>query len=290
MRRWIGLIAVAGAAWAQENSAAFEAVSVKPWVDGTMLTWCGCQGGPGSNDPGRIECRYVTLRLLLSRAFGVRNQEAVGPGWIDDVRFNIDARLPTGAKKEQVAEMYRRMLAERFHAEMHSEKRLVPGYALTLGKGGIKLHEAAPETPADDAPRPPGPLPKGPDGFVQLRPSSFAGGAVVLYNSGHAKLQASGITMAQLADSVGGQLDKIVADETELSGKYDVTLYWAPQADQPGASRRESGGGGVGVEASGPEADMYSALEQQAGLKLVAKKIERRVAVLDRAEKVPVEN
>src|SRR5215469_16227229 len=115
MRRFVGLIAFVVAAGAQESGPSFEAVSVKPWVQGTMLSWSGCQGGPGSSDPGRIECRYVTLRVLLSRAFGVKNQETFGPAWIDDLRFNVDAKLPAGAKREQVPGMYRQMLVERFH-------------------------------------------------------------------------------------------------------------------------------------------------------------------------------
>ena len=85
MKWLVGLVALT--AWAQ--GGAFEAVSVKPWIEGTPLQWSGCQGGPGSNDPGRIECRYVTLRVLVSRAFGMKSQETFGPAWMDDVRFNV---------------------------------------------------------------------------------------------------------------------------------------------------------------------------------------------------------
>src|ERR1700758_747496 len=68
---------------------AFHAVSIKPFPEGSGISMSGCMGGPGTETPARITCEYVTLKTLLMRAYGVRNQEISGPGWIDSTHFNL---------------------------------------------------------------------------------------------------------------------------------------------------------------------------------------------------------
>jgi uncharacterized protein (TIGR03435 family) len=296
----ITLFALAcGRAFAQadDSSIAFEAASIKPFAEGSTITMSGCLGGPGSDDPGRINCEYTTLKMLLMRAYQVKSQEIFGPGWLDSAHFNITAKLPQGATKEQVPVMFRNLLAERFKLALHHENRALPVYSLTVAKGGLKIKESA-QAPAaaasDDAQPAGGSPPIGKDGFPILRPATIAGGPITLYRQGRARLQASNTKLATLAEALSRQLDRVVTDETGLAGKYDITLNWTPEATEPGGRPRQAASvrpeATASQEESTPEPDLFAAVEQQLGLKLVSKKIPRDTLVIDRAEKVPTEN
>jgi uncharacterized protein (TIGR03435 family) len=278
------LILAAGCAFAQS----FEAASIKPFPADTPIQMSGCMGGPGAGDPVRITCEYTTVKMLLMRACQVKAQEIAGPGWLDTEHFNIAAKVPEGATREQVGAMFRKLLAERFGVVVHREARMLPGYALTAAPGGVKIKEAgeAAAPAAEEEPRR-GPPPTGSDGFPVLRASLIASGPVTLFRNGRARLQGGRMTLQQLADSLAGQLDQVIVDETGLSGKYEMTLYWTPRVGTMGARPVPAT---AAEEASAPDADLYSAVKQQLGLMLVAKKIQRDVVVVDKAEKVPTEN
>lgn len=291
MRRFapIAILAVGcGVVFAQQpdSTTAFEAASLKPWPESTMLSWSGCQGGPGSSDPGQVECRYATVRMFMTRAYGVRSQEVFGPDWIDTERFNLLAKLPPGAGKEQLKLMYQNFLAERFKLVVHHETRPLPAYILTVAKSGLKIKEGVQLAP-DEAPRSGNAGPKiGDDGFPILRPSQYQGGAVTLFRQGKARMLGGNVTMATFAQTLSGQMDRIVTDETGLPGKYDLVLNWTPESTELGGHARE----GASQDAKEPAADMVAAIEQQLGLKLVSKKVNCNVLVIDRGEKTPTEN
>jgi uncharacterized protein (TIGR03435 family) len=273
-----------GAAQTAGEKMAFEAASIKPFPEGTAIQFSGCMGGPGSSDPGRVRCEYVTLQQLLMQAYQVKAQEITGPAWLDGAHFNVTAAVQPGATRDQQREMFRSLLAERFQVVMHREKRPIPGYALTVSKGGLKMKESDPPGPqADDAPAS-GPPKQGADGFPILRKASITGAPVILYRQGRARLQGLNVAMRQLADSLSYQLDRIVVDETGLTGKYDITLNWTPEASEPGGRQAAA------REDSGPEPTAFMALEQQLGIKVVAKKVEREIVVVDGASKTPTEN
>lgn len=299
MRRVIALAVLAcGGAFAQPDDPAitFEAASIKPFPEGALMMMSGCMGGPGSDDPGRIKCEHVTLKMLLMRAYRVKNQEIFGPGWLDTAHFNLDLKVPQGATKEQVSIMFRNLLAERFQLALHRENRTIPGYALTVAKGGLKIKPPAPPDPAAGSEEPPagGKLPIGKDGFPILRRSVIASGAIILYRDGRARLQAGSTTLAALADAFSNQLDRVVVDETGVEGKYEILLYWTPDTTEPGGRQRLTPSDGANPnalpEASTPSVDLFTAVEQQLGLKLVARKVPRDTVVVDRAEKTPTEN
>jgi uncharacterized protein (TIGR03435 family) len=283
-----------GPAFSQPDGRAltFEAASIKPFPEGTPRAMSGCLGGPGSDDPGRINCEYATLRMFLMRAYQVKNREIFGPGWMDSVHFNLTAKVPTGASKDDSAAMFRNLLAERFHVELHRENRILPAYSLTVAKGGVKMKEWSSDASSTDEPPPGGKLPTGKDGFPILRRSSLAGGPIILYRMGRARLQADGSTTSALAMALTNQLDMIVTDETGLTGKYEMILYWTPDTVEVGGAQRPraTGSGPESLTAQDPTVDLFAALEQQLGLKLVSKKVSRDVLVIDRADKVPTEN
>jgi len=280
------LVSIAGRAPAQQST--FEAVSIKPFPEGTPIMMSGCVGGPGSDDPGQIKCEYMTLKMLLMRAYKVRNQEIFGPGWIDSTRFNILAKVPQGATGDEVRAMFGNLLAERFKVALHHETRPMTAYSLVVAKNGprLKEYDAAAVASADDGPPPGGKLPTGDDGFPILRRSVIASGPIILYRQGRARLQAGNAKIARLAEALSNQLDQTVTNETGLTGSYDITLYWTPDPTESGGRTPAS----APQEASAPETSLFAALEQQLGLKLVAKKAPHDTLVIDRAEKTPVEN
>src|SRR5262249_51705625 len=100
-------VACAAALAQDDPTMVFEAASVKPIPEGTPRTMSGCLGGPGSDDPGRINCEYASLKMLLMRAYQMKTQQIVGPAWLDEVHFNINATVRHGATKEQLNQMYR---------------------------------------------------------------------------------------------------------------------------------------------------------------------------------------
>jgi uncharacterized protein (TIGR03435 family) len=304
-----------------ETSPTFEVASVKPAapITGNRIMVM-MRGGPGSPDPGQITYTNVTVKNVLMNAYGVKGFQLSGPGWLDSERFDIVAKVPRGATKEQFMVMLQNLLAERFKLTLHREKKDLPMYALVVGKNGPKMKESV-EEPAPkegDAPKAGGAAADGPlaeggmrkltmgkDGFPVLPPSSGGRGATaMMFMNGNARMTANGQTMSGLAEMLSGQFDLPVEDMTGLTGKYDFTLTFAPEGGglgmkmammAPPHDAPPSGDGGPGMPAaSTPDSQsspsLMTALQEQLGLKLEQRKGPVDLLVIDHLEKTPVEN
>jgi uncharacterized protein (TIGR03435 family) len=291
---YIAYVASVSACASGQSLGTFDAAVIKPFAEGALMTGSGCTGGPGAGDPGRVTCEHVTLKMLLMRAYQAKAQEIIGPSWLDGAYFNIVATVPRGATREDVPIMFRNLLAERFKVVTHREPRLLPGYAITVGKGDIKavVASAAAAAPgAADAAG--GKLSIGTDGFPILPPSALAAGPMILFSHGRARLQASGATVAQLAEALTRQLGRVVVDETGLGGSSVRRLSWARGAAAPGARPTQAPGAGSEDRTPDPtarDADIIGAMDEQLGLKLAPKPLPREVIVVDKAERIPTEN
>ncbi len=129
-----------------EPKLEFEVASVKasapPAGNGTIRL--GQQGGPGSSNPGRVTYAFSTIRDLMVDAYGIgRSQITGGPNWLHSERFDIVAKAPAGATKEQVKVMLQNLLAERFKLTLHHENKELSMYALVVGAKGHKLKDSA---------------------------------------------------------------------------------------------------------------------------------------------------
>ena len=250
------------------DTLTFEVASVKPAAPptpGRMMM--GIRGGPGTSDPGQATFSNVTQRMLLAEAYGVQDYQISGPGWLDTERYEIVAKVPKGATKEQYRVMLQNLLAERFHLTLHHETKELPRYELVVAKGGPKLKEAAaPAQPqsADDpaakdgtgtasaAPPPPPPPPDaglgpppgggapprmlmGKDGFPKLPPGMGRGGVIMMMTPAGARMIGSGQPMSKLADALARQLGRPVVDQTGLKGSYDFTLEFNPEGSTGGS-------------------------------------------------------
>src|SRR5580704_6851921 len=106
-----------------------------------------------------MSCGFALMKELLMRAFGVKNLQISGPGWLDTERYDIIAKVPPGTTLEQANLMLRNVLVERFGLAFHRETKDMPVYELTLGKGAPELKESA----TDSTDRPSIALAPGPD-------------------------------------------------------------------------------------------------------------------------------
>jgi uncharacterized protein (TIGR03435 family) len=251
------------------------------------------------NQPGRYVATNVSVRLLIRNAYQLQDfQITGGPGWLASDRFDINAKVPDefrtmtppapGSGPGPLALMIRALLAERFKLVVHNETKESPIYALILARSDGKLGPQLKQSDVDCAAMfgagrgrggpmpPPGPPPPGermPCG-VRIGPGNMAVGAG---------------TMAQFANSLGMFAGRIVLDRTGLAGNWDIDLTWTPD-NLP----RPAGAGdppplinGVAVDPNGPS--LFTAVQEQLGLKLDSQRGPVELLVIDRAEK-PVED
>jgi uncharacterized protein (TIGR03435 family) len=152
---------------------------------------------------------------------------------------------------------------------------------LLVAKNGLKLKESAAEQVNE-----PGRVP--------------GGVTMMMAPGGRMKMVANGTTIPKLTDALGMQLDRPIVDMTELTGTYDITLEFAPDpaimqakmaamgVQQP--PPQEAGGPGAGSADNGPLATIFTALPEQLGLRLEARKGPVELLVIDSVEKTPTEN
>jgi uncharacterized protein (TIGR03435 family) len=287
---------------------AFEVASVKPGTEpkpvdmgGGRMAFraAGCTGGPGTSDPGRLTCQNTTLANLVSIAYNLKRYQFASsfPGWMEEAHFDVIAKIPAGATREEVRLMEQNLLAERFKLAVHFDKKEMQVFELTIGKNGPKLKESppTPDQPADGGPS----MPSGPgklehdkDGFVVMPRRS--GGLSMSMRNGRIRIQANDQTMEQFASLLTNQLGKPVTDLTGLTGKYDITLTCSSEGMGMMSVRTGSPGAADATAPPAPDAEpaptLMEAVQQQLGLKLEQKKGTVDILVVDHADKTPVEN
>lgn len=259
----------------------FEVASVKPApppASGSFVP--PIRGGPGTNDPERITYGHASLKYLLINAYNVKEYQISGPGWIDTKLYEISAKLPPGATKEQLRVMLQSLLAERFKLKLHRETREFSGYELVVGKNGSKLKESLEAPPVDDPKA--YDLTPDKDGFPRVPPGV---GMMGLATRACMCARQTGrmASLSQLTDALGAWLDnRPVVDKTGLTAKYDFKLEFfhdGPAGTAPAGADPQ----GIGAP------DLLTAIQQQLGLKLELKKVPLDVLVIDSVEQ-PSEN
>jgi len=264
----IGLV-VAPRIHAQAETARpqFEVTSVKPSLPvANKPVFVGMISGPK-----RFSASHETLVDLIGKAYGLDHWRiSGGPAWISEDRFDVIATLPQGTPREQIPLMLQRLLAERFGLVVAREKRMSRVYALVEAKGGLKLKAVDPESPS-----PPGTSP----GAISSAPLVFGRNAALGICCGLAKLNK--VSMARFAALLSAQTDRPVVDETGIQGVFNVSLIWSPDDL---ASRPEEG---AAVSPTG--SSIYTAVQEQLGLRLEPRTAPLEYLVIERAEK-PSEN
>jgi uncharacterized protein (TIGR03435 family) len=243
---------------------------------------------------GRLNLPCSSLRALIRIAYGdvfvgasinSRRTEALGgPGWLDTDRYSLSAKAEGKASTaEMMGIMLKTLLEDRFKVKVHKESRETPVYILTVAKSNPNLQPSKEGscTPIDVnnlaamVPRPGEPRPK----YCGTGGSRFGG-------SGVGMTDWYGVTMAEFAGRMlSSQVDRPVIDKTGLTGRFDVhvefvsdyavsgpiTLNGVPLSQAPSA------------DPTGPT--IFTALQEQLGLKLSPAKSPVEVIVVDGAEK-----
>ena len=309
----LAVVFSAGAAAQNEANPEFEAVSIKvappPTGFGIRVMM---RGGPGSDDPGRLDWNNVALREMITQAFNIKQYQIQGPDWLGNQRFDIVGKIPQGTTREQYRLMIQNMLKDRFGLVFHRETKEHAALALVVAKGGPKLKDSDPNdnsgftpmmmrgpdgveraTAPPPPPPPPGAAGRGPDGGAGRGPGAAGRGGMMFSGPGH--FQAKKMGMDGLVNMLSNLTGKPVVDETGLKGNYDFTVEYAPETVEGlagfGPVPPPPGGEGRGPGASEPTGlSIYAAVQQQLGLKLDPKKLPLESIVIDRIEKMPTEN
>jgi uncharacterized protein (TIGR03435 family) len=225
-------------------------------------------------DSAQVDIAGHTLPDLIALAFHVTWDHVVGPKWMADARFNIFAKLPQGASKDQVPEMLQALLAERLKLAIHHEQRAVPIYALLADPAALKLQESAKD---DSQPIPCNSTP--PAGHHVCHKVSMA----LLAN------QLTGIARMSLAAPSGvisWAIDRPVVDMTGLKGLYDFSLDYGLVGGSGAVGRAGNDDAQTDVRV---EMSIVAALKK-VGLKLDPRKVPFDHIIVDHVEKTPTEN
>jgi uncharacterized protein (TIGR03435 family) len=232
----------------------FEVASVKP-ADPEG------RGGRISFPNGTFTATGITARNCILLAYDIPTfQLAGGPSWVGDQRYDIVAKMAAGEVKaprdpERMPQMraaLQALLADRFQLVIHRENKLIPAYALVVAKSGFKLKKAD-------------------DGQAD-------------FSSNRGKFTAHKISMELLARNLSGILSSPVVDMTGIKGVFDLPLEWTPdEVQSPVKAGGEAGGAAEPGAPTGPS--IFTALQEQLGLKLETQKAPVETIVIDRIEK-----
>jgi uncharacterized protein (TIGR03435 family) len=242
-----------------------------------------------STNAGRFSATNFPVRQLLQNMFRLQPAQLIGgPDWLGD-RYDIVGRIPEGVSPARQGEMLRALFADRFKMVTHTETRDMPIYALVMARSDSRLGPKLSLTKNDctanqgRGSRAGGPPPAGPPAMPQpgSRPPCGTYGAP-------GALSAGGITMARLAELLSGTAGRTVVDRTGLAGFYEFDLTYTPD-------QIPSAGGGPGpglppgvppppsIDPNGPS--LFTALQEQLGLKLDSTRGPVEVTVIDRLER-----
>ena len=258
----------------------FEVASVKPnhSVVTRPVVWFR---------PGRLTVTGATLKLLIPIAYHIEDyQVSGGPTWINSERYDIEAkepdvvtqelqRLPPDQRYERGRLLLRSLLSDRFMLRVSDTTKELPIFALVVAKKGPKIQEAKPGDPYSNGI-------KGPDGvatrgMMRLRPGEFT---------------AQAIPIASLVTMLTQLLSRTIQDRTALKGNYDVHLQWNPDLSTTEIFQSPSVASPGVDTVPAPDSSglsIFTAIQEQLGLKLESTKGPVEVLVIDHIER-PSEN
>lgn len=254
----------------------FDVASIKLAAPGQRGTYIRTLPG------GTVNIANMQVKDLIVLGWRIEPfQITGGPAWLGSTRYDISAKPDKASKPKETLLMLQALLQDRFQLKMHRETRELPIYALVLAKKSAKLGPGlTPSKEGGCAPPDPTKPPHPPD---PAKPSTLGCGGMM---TGHSRLAAASIPIADLAKMLSRILGRTVINKTGLTGEFDVSLVWMPNESQAPAPQPEEPKP-LPPETLAPA--IFTALEEQLGLKLESRKGPVEIFVIDHAEK-PSEN
>jgi bla regulator protein BlaR1 len=251
----IALICFAIAASLAPRWIAFAQQPAKPSFEVASIKPADPSDKPGflHTAPGRLELDGVTVKMLIQQAWAISGYRIYGgPSWLDSTRYNIAAKAADEAGNltlDQMRPMLQTLLTDRFHLVVHRETKELPLYRLVVSRNGKKFSESAAS------------------GEPQARMST-------------GQINDEKASLDTLASQLGQQLGRFVVNQTGLRGDFALHLQWTPDPGQ------NQGGDSDTPPPAGVEGpSLFTALQEQLGLKLESAKGPVAALVIDHAEK-----
>jgi uncharacterized protein (TIGR03435 family) len=258
----VGWLALASTSAIGQTAAAAPTQNAKPLQFDVVSVKLNKTDSPAIVEPDPRPDGFTVVNMpikhLLGDAYGIRDDLiSGGPSWLVDDHYDVEGKVTSfdspssqSLSEAQRTEMIRSLLADRFKLVVHIETKELPVYELIVDKNGPKLKESSPDQQR---------------GFGGRRD----------------EFRAWAVTIPFLAERLSVRLQRTVMDKTGLTGKYDFDLKWDPgqtPAPQDGSPSTPSG-----------EPSLFSALQEQLGLKLVPTKGPVQTLVIEHVER-PSEN
>jgi uncharacterized protein (TIGR03435 family) len=264
----IGVAVLSTSLFAQTPAnPSFEVVSIKPNNSGANSSSVDTQL------TGRLIFTNETLRVVIQRAYQIQAFQLVGaPDWTGTARFDINAKAPDGVRFLPAAGgappvhllMLRSLLADRFKLRAHTEQREMQAHRLVMARPDRRLGPQLSPTDRDCAAVAAAGKPTG----VPQPGERLTCGLIA--NDG--RIAGGARSMAQFATQLSRLLNRVITDDTKLTGNYDFTLDFStdavPNIDLPSAE---------------------TALQEQLGLKIESQRVPVEVLVIDHVER-PTDN
>ena len=256
------LAIIVGLAQSQTKMAVrpeFEVASIKPNNTNSPLYY--------KSFNHRFTARNMTAKLLMRLAWQVGDGQVSGGGnWFSSEGFDFEATTDRPVTWGQMRLMFQSLLADRFKLTFHRQTKEALIYALVPGKSGLRIELSPDQTPwTGDHPDEPGTT----GANMDIRAGSLTGDSVPL---------------AMFVNFLSGQVGRPVVNKTGFTGRYAIELRWTP--DTAPAS---PGAGDPQPQPDLPGASLFTAIQEQLGLRLESTKGPVEVLVIDHVEK-PSEN
>ena len=243
-------------------------------------------------DGAQITVNYFSLKDMIRMAYSVKDYQVTGADFLASDRFDVAAKIPAGSKPDELRDMMKALLAERFQLKIHHDTKDFPVFALVIAKGGLKIQELPPDAESSEE------AAKAP---VNVTASGGRGGVNVNYGHGSSftfadnKLVGKKLTMANFAETLARFEEKPVVDMTGLKGNYDIELAFTPE-DYTAMLIRSAIVAGVTMPPEALKAmqsasgDSIAMALEKVGLKMESRKAPLEVIVVDHSLKLPTEN
>ena len=257
---------------AQPQSAArpaeFEVASIKRNLSGDPAIRLG------PITPGRFRAANIPLQELITMAYRVRDFQLSGaPGWLRSERYDVEGKAEAKAGLDELTAMLKPLLESRLKLKFHLGTKELPVYSLEVTKPGKLIEADGVCGPTPDGLPDTAKLPNGPCGFLFLLPGHVMGQKVAI---------------SRFVEALSRLTDRVVLDHTGLSGKYDVKLSYTPERAQlpPGTTAPDPPSGMPPPPPVDPNSpSLFTALQEQTGLKLESRKGRVEIMVIDNVER-----